>query len=187
MRLSSSGLQRLGDQPQALGIGDGFQLRRQLGGRAPAAHRLGRDVEARHDAGVHRDEVDLRHVAVQPDQRLVDQSPLVGVQQVQGGLGAFRLLLVPGHQHPLAQGGEHLHGGDAAARRDARHGLDGQGGDARQLQHAFQAVVVEQHGVVPVHVPAPEEVHLPPAVDDLPVGEVGVLAVVSHRRAPGRG
>ncbi|HLE50556.1 MAG TPA: hypothetical protein VI755_00740 [Anaerolineales bacterium] len=73
-----------------------------------------------------------------------------------------------------------MHGGDAAARGDTRHGLGRQGGDTRQLQDAIQAVVMEQHGVEAVDVPATEEVHLPPLVDDLPVGKVSPFRAVFH-------
>ncbi len=68
------------------------------------------DVEVHHDARVHRDEVDLSHMLVQPNDGLVDQPALVGVHQLQGGFGTFGLLFVPGDQDALAQGGQHLHG-----------------------------------------------------------------------------
>ena len=146
-------------------------------------HRLGGDVEVAHDAGVHGDEVDLGDVAVQAAERLVDQPALVGDHQLGGALGQLGLLLVPGHQHPLAQGGDHLHGGDAAAGGEAGGALHGQRGDAGQLVDAVQAVFVEEHGVAAVDVPAPEQVDLPPAVDDLPVGQVGALGAVLDAHA----
>ena len=90
---------------------------------------------------------------------------------------------MPGNQDPLAQGGEHLHGGNTAAWRDAGGSLYRQGGDAGQFVDAVHAVVVEEHGVVAVDVPAPEEVHLPPLVDDLPVREIGALRPVGRGQA----
>jgi len=58
-----------------------------------------RDIEARHDAWVHRNEIQLSHICMQADQRLVDQPALVGSEQLEGGLGPFGLLLVVWHQH----------------------------------------------------------------------------------------
>ena len=54
----------------------------------------------------------------------------------------------------------------------------------RKLQHAIHAKVIEQQGVVAVNVPAPVEVHLLAAVDDLPVGEIGMLGP-GHGLQPG--
>ncbi len=145
---------------------------------ALASDRFGRDVKVHHDARIHRNEVDFTHVVVQADQRLVDQSALVGGEHLQGSLGGLGLLLVPGDQDFAAQGGEDLHGRDARAGRDARRGLHRQAGDARHFQHTLQVVVIPQHGVAAVDMPASEQVHLPAAVDDLPVGEVGALGAV---------
>ncbi len=152
----------------------------QLGGR----RHLGRDVAVHHDAGVHRDEIDHAHVGVQPHHRLVDHAALVHVDQVERGLGLLRLLLVPGDEDGGAQRGERLHRGDAGAGRDARRHLDGQPGDARRFQGALQPVIAPEHGVALVDMAAPEEVHLFAAVDDLPVGEIGVLAL--DQRLPAR-
>ena len=44
-----------------------------------------------------------------------------------------------------------------------------------------QAVVVPEHGIVLVEVPAPAQLHLGAAVDDLPVGKVGVLLALHQR------
>ena len=55
------------------------------------------------------------------------------------------------------------------------------------LEGALQAVIAPQHGVAPVDVAAPEEVHLLAAVDDLPVGKIGVLLLDERRRGPPRG
>ena len=140
--------------------------------------RFGRDVEARHDARVHRNEVELGHVCVHADQRLVDQPALVGAEQLEGGLGPLGHLLVVRHQHARPQGGDDLHGRDARPGRDPRRGLHGQGRDARHLQHPVQAIIVEHDRVGGVHVPAPGQVHLRPAVDDLPVGGVAAILLV---------
>ena len=131
-----------------------------VGRQAAGAHRLGGDVVAHHEAGVHRDEIDLAHVGVQPDHRLVDQAALVVVQQVEGGLLLLRLLLVPGDEDAVGQGGHDLHGGDAGAGRGAGRGLHRQAGDAGRLQHALQGVIIPQDGVVAVDVPAAEQVDL---------------------------
>ena len=156
-------------QPQA---GDG------LGRGHLGADRLGRDVEMHHHAGVHGDEVDLAHVAVQPDGRLVDQPALVGGEELGRALEVLGLLLVPGDQDAALQRHRHLHGGDAGAGRDARGGLHRQPGDARQFEHPFQPVIAPHHGVVGVDMPAAGQVHLLAAVDDLVVGEVGALRPV---------
>ncbi len=100
-------------------------------------------------------------------------------------MGRSACCLCQGTSTPWRRAVMHLHGGDAGAGRDARRRLHRQGGDARQLQLAFQAVIVPQHGIVPVDVPAPEQVHLLAAVDDLPVGEVGALLAVCARRSSG--
>ncbi len=69
------------------------------------------------------------------------------------------------------------------AGRDPRHGLHRQGGDACQLEYAVQAVIVKQDGVAAVDVPAPEEMHLLAAVNDLPVREIGALLFADHPAA----
>ena len=136
-----------------------------------------------HDAGVHRDEIHHAHVGVQPGDGRVDHPALVGVDEIQRGLGLFGLLLVPGHQHPRAQRGERLHRGDPRAGRDARRHLQRQAGHPRRFDGALQPVIAPQHGVALVDVAAPEEVHLFAAVDDLPVGKIGVLLLDDRRAA----
>ena len=58
-----------------------------------------------------------------------------------------------------------------------------QGGDAGQLVNAVHAVVVEEHGVVAVDMPATKEKHLPSLVDDLPIREIGALWFVGWGQA----
>ena len=48
-------------------------------------------------------------------------------------------------------------------------------GDACHLQHARQTIIAPQHGIVRVEVPAPAQQHLPAAVDDLAIREIGAL------------
>jgi hypothetical protein len=79
---------------------------------------------------------------------------------------------VPGDQDALAQGGQDLHGGDAGAGGGAGHSLNGEGGDAGQLQHAGQLVIVEEHGVEPVDMAAPKGQDLLADMDDAPIGEI---------------
>ena len=112
---------------------------------------------------------------MQADGGLVDHAAHVGTDEVEDGLVALDLLFVPGDQHSLAKGGDDLHGGDARPRRDTRHGLDRQGGETRQLEDALHPVIVVHDGIVGIHMPAPGQVNLCAAIDDLPVGVIGAL------------
>ncbi len=103
--------------------------------------------------------------------------------QVHGGLGRLRLVLVPGNENALLEGGDELHGRDPRARREPGSILDRLAGDTRHLQHPFHAIVVPQHGIVPVEVPAAAQLHLPAAVDDLAVRKIGMLFPFHHRLA----
>ena len=76
----------------------------------PEHDRLRGDVEVRHDAGVHGDEIDFGYILMQADGWLVDHAPHIGVHEFEQVLWRFRLLLVPGDEDALAQGRHDLHG-----------------------------------------------------------------------------
>ena len=160
-----------------LGTGEGFQMVR-VAGLVSGGFR--RDVEAHHQAGIHGNEVDLRHVGMQTGDRLVDHAALIAAHQIERAAGALHLLLVPGNQDAPAQGSDDLHGGNARTRRKPGGILDGQGGDAGELINALHAKIMIQQGVGVVNVPAPEQVYLLAAVDDLPVGKIGMLGAHIH-------
>ena len=82
----------------------------------PEHDRLRGDVEVRHDAGVHGDEINFGHVTVQADGWLVDHAAHIGVHEFEQVFGSLSLLLVPGNQNALAQGRHDLHGRDARPR-----------------------------------------------------------------------
>jgi hypothetical protein len=65
---------------------------------------------------------------------------------------------------------------------EIRRGLDGQGGDPGHLQHTGDAVILVHDRVVDVQVPAPGQVHLVAAVDDLVIGEVAAGLLILNVR-----
>src|SRR3990170_8021471 len=66
-----------------------------------AVDRLRRDVEAGHDRGVHRGEVQFADAFIDPDQRLVGEAALIREEQLGRGFEPLRLALVPGDQDVL--------------------------------------------------------------------------------------
>ena len=128
-----------------------------------------------HQPRIHGDKIDLGHIAVQADQRLVNEAATVGANELRYCFERFGLLLEVRHQHATAQRGLHLHRGHPGAGRFAGDLLHGQAGDARLFQHARQAIFGEHHGVALVDMPTAVEMGLAAAVDDLPVGEIAVF------------
>ena len=88
---------------------------------ATAIDRLGRDVEAHHDGGIHRGEIQFADLFVIADDRRKHQSALIGLQQLKRGFEGFRLLLPVGNQQAVATSRFELHRGDPRPCRRAGH------------------------------------------------------------------
>ena len=95
-------------------------------------------------------------------------------------LPALRLLLDNRHQHIRAQGGQHLHGGDAGPWRLAGHLLHADARHTGLFQDTIQSVFTEQHGVAAVDVPAAIKVSLCAAMDHLTVCKIAVCFAREH-------
>ena len=133
-----------------------------------------------HNGRVHGRKVDLRHIAVQPDEGLVDQAALIGFDQLYQRFPALRLLLDNRHKHIRAQGGQHLHGGDTGPRRLTCHLLHSDAGYSGLLQDSVHSIFIEQHGVAAVDVPAAIKVRLCAAMDHLTVCKIAVCFAREH-------
>ena len=94
---------------------------------------------------VHRDEIHLCHVHMQPYLRLIDHTAAIRLDQLHAAFKLLHLTFLVGHQHVLLQRGDNLHSRDALPRRNASRFLDWQRGDASHLQCASQAVVGPHH------------------------------------------
>ena len=162
-----------------------FRHRRVLA--APAVDGLGRDVVRDHDRGIHRHEIQLRHLLVIPHLGLEDQSAPVGKQQDVRRFEVLRLALVRRDQIAVAVGPGELHAGECGADGGTRLVLHGKLGEARDLRHAVQTRFAHHEGVLDVQVPPSGKFKGTVLVDDLAIGEVagGVRCDVAARRYRG--
>ena len=104
--------QRARHQSLAIAAGVMADLRHPRGrliAAAPAIDRFGRDVEAHHDGGIHRREIQLTDLLVIADDRRKYQSALIGLQQLARGFEGFRLLFPIGNQQTVATSRFELH------------------------------------------------------------------------------
>jgi len=97
---------------------------------------FGRNVAFDDYRRVHRDEVHLCHVHVQPHFGLVDHPAAVGLDQLHAAFECFHLAFLIRHQHIFFKRRDDLHGGDALPWRNARGFFDGQRGDTGHFKRA---------------------------------------------------
>ena len=121
---------------------------------ARAADGLRRDVEACHHRGIHRREVQLADLFVQPHQRLVGQPAFIRDDQLAGRLKRFRLAFLPRDEDAVAHGALHLHGTDRRPGRRPRQFLHRDARQPRHLQQPGQFRLGVDKGVAQVDVPA---------------------------------
>jgi len=110
-----------------------------------------------HDGRIHGREIDLSHSLVQAEDRLIDQASLVGHQELRGAFEPLWLPLIPGDEDAVLKGSIHLHGGDAGARGTPGHPLQGDLGEARELDQPFQASRFPEERVAAIYMPTPEQ------------------------------
>ena len=133
-------------------------LRHPRGGLIAAAwaiDRLGRDVEAHHDSGIHRGEIQLTDLFVIAGDRRKHQSTLIGLQQFKRGFEGFRLLFPVGNQQAVATSRFELHRGDPCPGRRTGHLLQIDLRDTGLLDEAGQTRFRQRKRIMPIEVHPP--------------------------------
>ena len=146
-----------------------------------AMDRLRGDVVPVHEGRVHRGEVEFSDVLMYAGAWNVGEPPLVGDDEVDPGLELLGLPLLVRHQDPAAQGGCHLHRRNGRSRRCAGDALNGDAGEAGELDQSREAGLPEEEGVAGVHMPTAGESVGRGKEDHAAVGKIRPLPCAADR------